>query len=91
VLAAIANHTLGGAPLDRLSQILYVADWIEPTRQGEDVEQVRCAAERSLLEAVLVGTEQTILELVASRRPIHPRTLHTRNWALEHLHAKEAS
>ncbi len=82
VLAAIANHTLGQATMDVLSQILYVADWTEPTRRGEEVALVRQAAERSLIEAVLVGSEQTILELIESRRSIHPRTLLTRNWAL---------
>lgn len=91
VLAAIANHTLGTAPLEVLSQILYVADWIEPTRQGEDVDRVRSAADRSLMEAVLVGAEQTILELIASQRPIHPRTILTRNWALVQLSKKETT
>ncbi|AGY56982.1 bis(5'-nucleosyl)-tetraphosphatase (symmetrical) YqeK [Gloeobacter kilaueensis] len=82
VLAAIANHTLGNSDLDILSQILYVADWIEPTRRGEDVEIVRKAAMGSLRSAVLSGAEQTILELIHNRRLIHPRTLLTRNWAL---------
>jgi predicted HD superfamily hydrolase involved in NAD metabolism len=89
VLAAIANHTLGAAPMDLLSQILYVADWIEPTRRGEDVERVRTAVEQGLLVAVLVGAEQTILELISTGRPLHPRTLDTRNWALSILKPKE--
>ncbi|UFP95363.1 bis(5'-nucleosyl)-tetraphosphatase (symmetrical) YqeK [Gloeobacter morelensis] len=85
VLAAIANHTLGDAEMDLLSQILYVADWIEPTRKGEDVARVRQAAQADLMEAVLLGAEQTILELIESRRAVHPRTLLTRNWALSTL------
>jgi predicted HD superfamily hydrolase involved in NAD metabolism len=91
VLAAIANHTLGNAHLDLISQILYVADWIEPSRQGEDVEKVRRSEAHGLLEAVLAGADQTILELVTARRAIHPRTLLTRNWALDNLVTKEAT
>jgi len=91
VLGAIANHTLGNADLDLLSQILYVADWIEPSRHGEDVEKVRRAEAHSLLEAVLAGADQTILELVTARRAIHPRTLLTRNWALATLATKEST
>lgn len=83
VLRAIANHTLGEPCMDLLSQVLYVADWIEPTRRGNEVEVVRQASGHSLIEAVLVGCDQTILELIASRRLIHPRTVSTRNWAAE--------
>ncbi len=85
VLAAIANHTLGSPGMDDLSSILYVADWIEPTRRGDEVDRIRGVAFTDLQQAVLLGCDMTIQELLARQQPIHLRTVLTRNWILERI------
>ncbi len=82
VLQAIANHTLGEPGMDNLSCALYVADWIEPMRTGEELVAMRAIAFTDLKKTVLLGCNATIEELLAQERPIHPRTIATRNWLI---------
>ncbi|WP_218081531.1 bis(5'-nucleosyl)-tetraphosphatase (symmetrical) YqeK [Anthocerotibacter panamensis] len=82
VLAAIANHTLGRPAMDDLSCILYVADWIEPTRLAPELNELRTLAFQDLHRAVLLGCRLSVADLLVEERPIHPRTILTRNWLL---------
>jgi predicted HD superfamily hydrolase involved in NAD metabolism len=77
VLNAIANHTLGNPAMDRLSQILYLADWIEPMRKGPDVDHLRTIAWDNLDEAVMLGCFYVLEDLSKNGQPIHPRTQST--------------
>ncbi len=80
VLQAIANHTLGNPGMDRLSQILYLADWIEPMRKGPEVDHLRTLAWDNLDEAVLLSCFYVLEDLTTNGHPIHPRTQHTYDW-----------
>jgi len=82
VLAAIANHTLGSPGMDDLSCAIYLADWIEPSRSGEEIASLRTLAFDDLRQGVLLGCNLAIADLLAEGRPIHPRTILTRNWLL---------
>jgi len=82
VLDAIANHTLGAPGMDPLSCIVYLADWIEPTRTGPELAPLRKLAFEDLPGAVLLGCNLSLNELLAQDRPIHVRTVLTRNWLL---------
>lgn len=85
VLQAIANHTLGNPDMDRLSQILYLADWIEPMRKGPDVEHLRTLAWDNLEEATMVGCLYVLEDLTKHGQPIHPRTQQTYDGLAEKL------
>jgi predicted HD superfamily hydrolase involved in NAD metabolism len=80
VLNAIANHTLGNPEMDRLSQILYLADWIEPMRKGPDVDHLRTIAWDNLDEAVMLGCFYVLEDLSKNGQAIHPRTQSTYDW-----------
>jgi len=82
VLAAIANHTLGSPEMDALSCVVYLADWIEPSRQGDELGPIRALAFQDLRGATLLGCSLSLSLLLAQGRPIHPRTVLTRNWLL---------
>jgi len=82
VLNAIANHTLGAPGMDDLSCIIYLADWIEPTRTGPELAPLRSLAFEDLKGAVLLGCNLSLNELLEQDRPIHVRTVLTRNWLL---------
>lgn len=83
VLKAIANHTMGRAGMDKLSCVIFVADYIEVTRDFPGVEEIRKAAQESLEKAILVGLDNTISHILKKGELIHPQTILTRNWALK--------
>ncbi|NJK99084.1 MAG: HD domain-containing protein [Spirulinaceae cyanobacterium SM2_1_0] len=83
ILAAIRNHTLGQPGMSELSCVVYVADAIEPGR-GDDPALValRQVCWQSLPQAVWRVADYSLQHLLAHNRPIHLRTVLTRNWAL---------
>lgn len=77
LLAAIAWHTIGHPTLDRLGQMLYVADFLEPGRPYQPVwRAARRARMPAALQAVLVEVAAARLDhLLDSRRAIRPESL----------------
>jgi nicotinate-nucleotide adenylyltransferase len=58
-----------------LEKILYVADYIEPGRDFEGVEEVRALAWRDLDAALLLGLENTRREVLSEGGPLHGDTV----------------
>lgn len=85
ILAAIADHTMGKPGMDRLSSIVFVADYIEESRDFDEIDIIRAAAEESLERAIVAGLDSTIRHILKKGRMLHPQTIATRNWALRQL------
>ena len=83
VWQAICWHTTGKADMTLLEKILYIADYMEPTRDFEGVEKLRELAYADLDAAVLLGTEMSVEEMVQRGNPIHPNTLAARDYLLQ--------
>ena len=83
VLEAIRNHTTGNPSMGVISQVLYVADFAEPTRTHNAVQVVRELAYTDLRRAVHHVARAKIEHLLAKGVMIHPNTLHTYNSTLE--------
>lgn len=84
ILGAIANHTLGNPGMDTMSCILFVADTLEPNRgDTPELEQLRQISYQNLYQAVWLSCDYALKYLLDSRNLIHPRTIATRNWALQ--------
>ncbi|MYB94111.1 HD domain-containing protein [Candidatus Poribacteria bacterium] len=83
VLEAIRNHTTGNPSMGVISQILYVADFAEPTRTHNAVQVVREFAYIDLGRAVHHVARAKIEHLLDKGVTIHPNTLHTYNSTLE--------
>lgn len=83
VLEAIRNHTTGNPSMGVISQILYVADFAEPTRTHNAVHVVREFAYTDLRRAVHHVARAKIEHLLDKGVTIHPNTLHTYNSTLE--------
>lgn len=79
ILTSIARHTVGAAGMSQLDKIVYVADYIEPTRNFPGVEVARLLADQSLESAVAYETAKTIAYLTQKGLPIYPETLATYN------------
>jgi predicted HD superfamily hydrolase involved in NAD metabolism len=84
ILSAIANHTLGHPQMSDLSCVVYVADALEPNRgNSPELETMRKTVQENLYKGVQQTSDYSLRYLIEKRRPIHPRTIMTRNWALQ--------
>ena len=72
IYEAIRWHTTGKADMTLLEKITYLADYIEPTRDFEGVEELRKLAYEDIDEALRLGMEMSIEDL--NRRGIEPHT-----------------
>ncbi len=83
ILKAIAEHTLGNAGMSKISCIVFVADKLEPNRGNTlHLNEMREATRQNLYRGVYQVCGLGIKKLIEKGRPIHPRTVATRNWAL---------
>lgn len=83
ILEAIRNHTTGSPSMGLLSQVLYVADFAEPTRTHKEADTARELAYTALKQAVHYVARSKIAHLLEKGVLIHPNTLHTYNSTLE--------
>jgi predicted HD superfamily hydrolase involved in NAD metabolism len=84
ILEAIANHTLGRPNMSQLSCTVFIADTIEPSRGNTpELEALREASVQNLYAAVWKISDYSLKYLLETRCYIHPRTVLTRNWALQ--------
>jgi predicted HD superfamily hydrolase involved in NAD metabolism len=87
VLEAIRNHTLGSPGMSPLSCVVYLADGLEPGRgDTPELNKLRQVSHENLHKAVWLTSEFTMRSLLSSNHLIHPRTVLTRNWALQMTH-----
>ncbi len=66
ILDAIRWHTTGKADMTLLEKIVYLADYIEPERDFEGVEELRQEAYDNLNRAVLQGEVMSLLSVIRS-------------------------
>lgn len=82
IFGAIYWHTTGRAGMTLLEKVVYLADYMEPTRNFPGVEDLRALAEKSLDAAVLLGFEMSIREMHERGLPVHHNTVEARDWML---------
>lgn len=85
ILEAIALHTTGSKDMSDLDKVVYLADYIEESRNFPGVDEARRLAEISLDKAVAYETAHTISYLVQNGIPIYPKTLETYNEFIKYL------
>lgn len=79
ILEAIRVHTTGKVGMNKLDKIIFLADYIEETRNFPGVDVLREKALQNLNEAVLAGYDSTIRVLLEQGRPIYEGTISGRN------------
>lgn len=75
VCSAVRKHTTGDTQMSLLDKIIYIADYIEPSRDLQGVESLRELAFSHLDTAVVVGLRKTVLHLHEQGRPVSKQTL----------------
>ncbi len=75
VFSAITWHTTGRADMTLLEKVIYMADYIEPTRDFEGVDALRAVSYQDLDRALQLGLEMSIDDMKARGIVPHPRTM----------------
>ena len=80
VYSAIRKHTTGSSDMSLADKILFLADYIEPTRDFEGVEKLRELAYEGLDEAMILGLEMGLEELERCGTKPHDDSVEALNW-----------
>ncbi len=79
ILNAVKYHTVGYQYMTKLEQIVYMADYIEPARDFEGVDEARRLTHTDLTKAVAFQTKRTLDYLVKNNKSVFPQTILTYN------------
>ena len=91
VFSAIRWHTTGKANMTLAEKLMYLADYIEPTRTFPDCVKLReyfysrigeDDKNAVLDDTLILSFDMTMSELIASGQPIHPDTVAARNYLI---------
>lgn len=82
ILKAIALHTTGGRDLSNLDKIIYLADFIEPSRDFPGIDKLRSLASENLDAAMLAAYDKSLHYVIEQGALIHPATVEGRNYLL---------
>jgi len=73
VADAIKWHTTGKAGMSMLEKVIYIADYIESTRDFQGVSNLRSIAYENINDAMIIGLKMTIDDLIS--RDITPNVI----------------
>ncbi|TCO79024.1 bis(5'-nucleosyl)-tetraphosphatase (symmetrical) YqeK [Marinisporobacter balticus] len=82
IINAIRFHTTGKENMTILEKIIYLADYIEPNRSFNGVDQLRKTALSNLDKAVIMAFDKTINYVIQKGELLHPTTIVARNFLL---------
>lgn len=82
ILEAIRWHTTGRAGMSVLEKIIYIADYIEPLRTFEGIEEMRRLAFVDLDKCIVHCSESSIRYVLKKGVLLHEKTVETRNYSL---------
>ena len=97
VLSAVKNHTVGSPDMSLFDEIIFLSDFIEPTRKYESCSAVRRFVYENLLgkskeddvrlihRASVMAIDSTLNNLILNKRIISPKTVLTRNTLLDKI------
>lgn len=80
IYSAIRWHTTGRADMTLLEKIIYIADYIEPTRDFEGVDELRRLAYEDIDSAMALGLKMSLEELRQSGIEPHGATVSALEW-----------
>jgi len=84
VFSAIYWHTTGHENMTLLEKIIYMADYIEPNRVFEGVDELRQLAYKNLDTAIIEGLRMSLEELARNNAAPHINTIMALEWLLSH-------
>lgn len=85
ILDAVWYHTTGKENMSLLTKIIYIADFIEPNRMFEGVDDVRKLAYSNIDKAIVEGAGIVICNTVSRDLPLDVDTVLARNYLLNSI------
>ena len=79
VLNAIKYHTTGRENMTLLDKIIFIADYIEPKRNFEGIDEIRQLAPIDIDRSIVLAMDKTIKFLIDNKNLIHTKTIVARN------------
>lgn len=84
ILQAVWRHTTADVEMTTLDKIVFMADYIEPGRSFDGVEEARKITFKNLDEGVGYQLAHTLEFLIENRNKVYPRTLQAYNvWSIK--------
>ena len=83
IYEAIRWHTTGKPDMSTLEKILYLADFIEPTRDFPGLEELRKLAYRDLDAAMALALSMCLGDIRRRGREVYKDTLDAYHWYCE--------
>ena len=78
--SAIRWHTTGKADMTLLEKIIYLADYIEPTRDFCDLRELRALAFEDIDRAMLLGLTMAVRDLKKRGVAVHSNSVRARDY-----------
>jgi hypothetical protein len=85
ILNAVRYHTTGKENMSILEKVIYLSDFIEPTRDFAGVDTLRELAGQNLDRALLKAFDLSIEYIISKNGLIHTDTVLSRNYILQSL------
>ena len=83
ILNAIEYHTIGRKNMSILEKVIYIADYIEPLRNFQELESVReFVYSGDIDKALLMSFDNTIKYIIKKGQLLHKNTIEARNYIL---------
>lgn len=82
IFNAIAYHTTARENMSLLEKIIYIADYVEPSRKFPGINELRKVAYESLEEALILSLSNTIGYVVSKEKILHLDTVKARNYLI---------
>jgi predicted HD superfamily hydrolase involved in NAD metabolism len=82
IFKAIYYHTIGDVNMDMLTKIIYISDYIEPSRKFPGVEELRKLTFRDIDKALVVAFDNTIKYVLGKSQLVYCKTVEARNFLL---------
>ncbi len=86
VYNAILWHTTGKPDMTLLEKVIYLADFIEPSRDFDGVDALRAAVWEDLDKGLEMGLAMTVEEMTEMGNPVHRNTLEALDYLRGHTH-----
>ncbi len=83
VLNSVRYHTTGREGMSLLEKIIYVADFAEPNRDYDGIEEIRILSTTDLDKAALKGADLSLIHTIKRGAAIHVDTIAARNYFLK--------
>lgn len=79
ILTAVKKHTTGDVNMTILDKVVFLADYIEPSRNFPGVDVVRRKSYEDIDDAIVCAINSTIYYVMDKGSLLHPKTVNARN------------